>query len=94
MASEPRYTPQLLSEAVIASESFAGVLRYLGLRQAGGTQSHIERRIRHFVIDTGHFTDSDTGRASGARAADRRETSSRFGRKDRLVKSHRRFAGH
>jgi allantoicase len=32
------------------------VLRYLGLRQAGGTQSHITRRVRLFEIDTSHFT--------------------------------------
>jgi 5-methylcytosine-specific restriction endonuclease McrA len=50
------YTEELLRSAVLASTSFAGVLRYLGLRQAGGTQAHIARRIRHFGIDTSHFT--------------------------------------
>ncbi|HEY3714219.1 MAG TPA: HNH endonuclease [Jatrophihabitantaceae bacterium] len=49
------YTEELLREAVAASTSFAGVLRYLGLRQAGGTQAHIARRVRHFGIDTSHF---------------------------------------
>jgi hypothetical protein len=50
------YTEQLLRDAVAASTSFAGVLRHLGLRQAGGMQAHIARRIRHFGIDTSHFT--------------------------------------
>jgi hypothetical protein len=50
------YTEELLREAVAASTSFAGVLRHLGLRQAGGTQAHIARRIRHFGIDTSHFS--------------------------------------
>ena len=49
------YTEELLREAVAASTSFAGLLRYLGLRQAGGTQAHIARRVRHFGIDTSHF---------------------------------------
>lgn len=51
-----RYSAELLSEAAQASTSFAGVLRYLGLRQAGGTQSHIARRMRQLGIDTSHFT--------------------------------------
>ena len=49
------YTPELLQAAVDASTSFAGVLRFLGLRQAGGTQAHVARRVRHFGIDTSHF---------------------------------------
>jgi predicted RNA-binding Zn-ribbon protein involved in translation (DUF1610 family) len=32
------------------------------LRQAGGTQSHIARRIRFFEIDTSHFTGQAHGR--------------------------------
>ncbi|MEY9875422.1 hypothetical protein ABH931_004923 [Streptacidiphilus sp. MAP12-33] len=60
LSGEPRrtsvYTPELLAEAAAASYSFAGVVRFLRLRQAGGTQAHIARRIRAFGIDTGHFT--------------------------------------
>jgi 5-methylcytosine-specific restriction endonuclease McrA len=56
MAGNRRYTAAELSEAAAASVSFAGVLRYLGVRQAGGSQAHIARRIRHFEIDTSHFT--------------------------------------
>jgi hypothetical protein len=50
------YTRELLTEAAAASNSFAGVVRLLHLRQAGGTQAHIARRIRAFGIDTSHFT--------------------------------------
>ncbi|WP_230487050.1 hypothetical protein [Nocardioides anomalus] len=32
-----------------------GVLRHLGLDQAGGTHAHVSRMIRHFGIDTSHF---------------------------------------
>lgn len=51
-----RYTKEVLEEAVAASKSYAGVLRFLGLRQAGGTQSHISSKIKSFGIDTSHFT--------------------------------------
>ncbi|WP_035793551.1 HNH endonuclease signature motif containing protein [Kitasatospora mediocidica] len=50
------YTRELLEDAVAASSSVAGVVRHLQLRQAGGTQAHIGRRIKHFGIDTSHFT--------------------------------------
>jgi hypothetical protein len=50
-----KYTKELLQEAVDNSTSFAGVIRYLGLRQAGGTQTHIAKKIRQFDIDTNHF---------------------------------------
>jgi hypothetical protein len=50
------YTEERLREAVANSFSYAGVLRYLGLVQAGGTQCHVKRRIKHFGIDTSHFT--------------------------------------
>ncbi|HET7736720.1 MAG TPA: HNH endonuclease signature motif containing protein [Nocardioidaceae bacterium] len=44
-----------MEEAVAASTSYAGVLRYLGLRQAGGTHAHISRTIKKMEIDTTHF---------------------------------------
>ncbi|MFD0257393.1 HNH endonuclease [Kitasatospora indigofera] len=50
------YTKELLEEAAAASHSIAGVVRYLGRRQTGGTQAHIGRRLRHFGIDMSHFT--------------------------------------
>jgi hypothetical protein len=54
-SSGRRYSDQLLALAVTQSESYAGVLRTLGLRQAGGTQAYIARRIRAAGIDTSHF---------------------------------------
>ena len=51
-----KYTKEVLEEAAQNSESIAGVLRYLNLRQAGGTQSHIAKKLKSFDIDTSHFT--------------------------------------
>lgn len=56
MSRAVKYTKELLEEAVQGSTSVAGVLRYFGLRVDGGTHSHISRRIKHFGIDTTHFT--------------------------------------
>lgn len=54
--SNTKYTKELLQEAVRNSLSFSGVLRHLGLKQAGGTQSHITNMIKNHGIDTSHFT--------------------------------------
>ena len=51
-----KYTKEVLEEAVKDSFSYRGVLRQLGLKQAGGTQSHIKRCVVRFDIDTSHFT--------------------------------------
>ena len=51
-----KYTKDLLEDAVLHSTSVSGVLRYLGLKQAGGTQSHISKKIKDYQIDTSHFT--------------------------------------
>jgi hypothetical protein len=66
-----KYTKELLEMAVVKSESISGVLRHLGLKQAGGTQSHIKRRLAFFNIDTSHFTGQAHGR--GKRAINRRD---------------------
>ena len=55
MAKHEKYTHEVLAEAVAASTSVAGVLRFLGLNQAGGTHAHISRRIKQHGIDTSHF---------------------------------------
>ena len=55
MASRRKYTEELLNDAVQHSTSVAGVLRYLGIGQAGGTHAHISRMIKRFGIDTSHF---------------------------------------
>lgn len=51
-----KYSKELLTEAVQNSNSYMGVLRYLQLKQAGGTWTHIRNCIRKFEIDTSHFT--------------------------------------
>lgn len=55
LSSVVKYTKEILQEAVDHSISIAGVLRNLGLKQAGGTHAHISKRIKKFGIDTGHF---------------------------------------
>ena len=51
-----KYTVELLSNAVNNSISYAGVLRYLGIKFAGGSQTHIKNKIKQFDIDISHFT--------------------------------------
>ena len=55
MGTRRKYTRELLSEAVDASTSVAGVLRHLGLNPTGGAHAHISRAIKAFDIDTSHF---------------------------------------
>ncbi|TQL70093.1 hypothetical protein FB381_4020 [Nocardioides albertanoniae] len=50
-----KYTQEMLQEAVDNSTSVAGVLRHLGLNQAGGTHAHISRMLKKMSIDTSHF---------------------------------------
>ena len=61
MGSHRKYTRELLSTAVAESNSVAGVLRYLGLNQAGGTHAHISRTIKAMGLDTSHFIRHQNG---------------------------------
>ncbi len=63
------YSTAQLAEAVEASTSYAGVLRQLGIPQAGGSQAYLARRIRSDGLDTSHFTGQAhmRGRAGGRR---------------------------
>jgi hypothetical protein len=54
MKSE-KYTREVLETAVRQSRSMSEVMRWLGLVPAGGTHSHITRRVKAFGIDTSHF---------------------------------------
>lgn len=56
MSATATYTEPMLREAVANSVSMAGVLRYLNLRQAGGTQTYLTAKIKRLGIDTSHFT--------------------------------------
>src|SRR5262249_9432869 len=49
------YTKELLQAVAKECISVAGVLRKLGLSEAGGTHSHISRSMKRFGIDTSHF---------------------------------------
>ncbi len=55
MVVRRKYTRELLTEAVEASTSVAGMLRFLGLNPTGGAHSHLSRTIKSFGIDTSHF---------------------------------------
>lgn len=57
-----KYTKEVLEKAVKESICIADVLRKLGLRRAGGTHSHISRRLRFFEIDTSHFVGTTVAR--------------------------------
>jgi 5-methylcytosine-specific restriction endonuclease McrA len=50
------YSDDDLREAAKVVTSIAGMIRYLGIPQAGGTHQHISRRIKAAGIDTSHFT--------------------------------------
>lgn len=65
-----RYSDRDLAEAVAASISYAEVLRRLGIKQAGGSQAYIARRIRSLGLDTSHFHRQahNRGKASPNRA--------------------------
>ncbi|MDQ2800284.1 MAG: hypothetical protein M3Y13_11665 [Armatimonadota bacterium] len=56
MSKRIKYSKALLEEAAAQSQSIAGVLRYLQLRQAGGNQTHIARRLKKYEVNTTHFT--------------------------------------
>ncbi len=62
-----KYTRELLADAVAKSTSVAGVLRYLGLIQAGGTHAHISRTIKRMGLDTSHFVRYQNGSAHDPR---------------------------
>lgn len=50
-----RVTDDMLRDAVKSSHSMRDVLRNLGLRQAGGTQSHYTARAKKLDLDMTHF---------------------------------------
>lgn len=64
-----KYTKARLEHAVKRSRSYAGVLRLLGVKLAGGNQSHLKSRILLYEIDTSHFTGQGhrKGKASNLR---------------------------
>jgi hypothetical protein len=57
-----KYTREILESAVRQNHSLAGVLRTLGLKPAGGSHTHISRRIKTLGIDTSHFLGQGSNR--------------------------------
>lgn len=53
-----KYSDEDIQNAVKNSTSIMGVLRFLGVKESGGSHSHISRRIKKSNIDTSHFTGS------------------------------------
>lgn len=56
MVTRKKITDEDLAEAVKNSFSKMGVLRYLGLKEAGGSHAHFSRRISNLNLDISHFT--------------------------------------
>ncbi len=50
-----KYTYEMLYPIIETSFSYAEALRRLGLKQTGGSQSHIKRLVQKFGISTDHF---------------------------------------
>ncbi|WP_433375503.1 HNH endonuclease signature motif containing protein [Actinoplanes sp. CA-142083] len=59
-----KYTRAMLAEAVAASTTMAGVLRFLGIPITGGAHAHLRRRITHWDINTAHFLGSGHNRGA------------------------------
>jgi len=51
-----KYTKKLLAEAAKQSQCISDVVRYVGGSHHGGTHQYISQRLKHFKIDTSHFT--------------------------------------
>jgi hypothetical protein len=56
MRNKVKYERDILVAAVARSTSMAEVLRILGLKQAGGSQVLVSRKIQELGISTSHFT--------------------------------------
>lgn len=69
-----KYTKELLEEAAKNSTSIAQVIRKLGLKEAGGTHTHISRKLREFEIDTSHFLGQGANRGSNKKGGPRKKT--------------------
>ena len=59
-----KYSKELLEESVKDCLSIADVLRKLNLKQSGGNQAHIGRKLKEFAIDTSHFLGRSKNRGS------------------------------
>ena len=53
-----RYTDEQITEAVKNSNCVMEAMRYLGIRETGGSHGHLKRRIAKMNLDTSHFKKS------------------------------------
>lgn len=68
-AGRLKYTRELLEDAARRSISIAGVMRILGMKSSGSSQTYIRKRLIELDIDTSHF--KGQGHALGRRARNR-----------------------
>jgi predicted RNA-binding Zn-ribbon protein involved in translation (DUF1610 family) len=57
-----KYTKEILEPLTRKSECIVDIIRRLGLRESGGTHSHISRKLKEYEIDTTHFVGKSIAR--------------------------------
>ena len=65
MAGYTRYTKEKLQEAVAQAHNWSDVCRFFGKPQAGGSRSHLQRKILELGISVHHFTRLGRGWSRG-----------------------------
>ena len=65
--SNCKYTVEILKPIFEKSLSYAEVVRRLGLKQTGGSQTHIKRLAIKFEINTSHFLGRARNQGDGHR---------------------------
>lgn len=63
-----RYSQEDLAQAVLESTSVTQVMRSLGMKVAGGSHSHLTRRIAKEGLDTSHFLGQASNRGKTSKA--------------------------
>jgi len=56
MSSSKLYSKEILSEAIIQSDSLADVARFLGKQPSGSRMNYLSRLVKEYGLDTSHFT--------------------------------------
>ncbi len=69
-----KYTAEMLQPIVAASLSYAEVLRQLGLKQTGGSQTNIKRLVTQYEISTTHFLGQMRNQGGDHRGGPRKAT--------------------
>jgi hypothetical protein len=67
-----KYTVEMLSPIVESALSYAEVLRRLGLKQTGGSQSNMKRLVQEYGISTDHFLGQSRNQGDGHRGGPRK----------------------